>query len=232
MITSFASSWENRCVKLSLLDWEILFCLFGSYESLNKEDSSPFIVTKFALSLRSSFSSCKDKKAFETSTEWICNLLNWWLIRVPWNRKLLRNERKRKKEDKNIKNKEKNKKKKQKQNANSAGRSYSAPKPVWELLDHLETKLSVYWVLKYQVGGGGGWGALFYWECNRGFPAKNKGNESCKELTKQSTRGILPYAVMADGFICWSSLMWFVLPTVNSVDSCTYCRQCRWLYLL
>ena len=47
----------------------ILFGLFGSSESLNKEDSSPFMITKFALSLKSSFGSCKDKMAFETSTE-------------------------------------------------------------------------------------------------------------------------------------------------------------------
>ena len=39
---------------------------------------SPFIITTFALSLKSSFSSCKDKKAFETWTELICNLLDWW----------------------------------------------------------------------------------------------------------------------------------------------------------
>ena len=64
--------------KLSLLDWGILFGFFGSYESFNKEDSSPFIITTFALSLKSSFSSCKDKKAFETWTELICNLLDWW----------------------------------------------------------------------------------------------------------------------------------------------------------
>ena len=62
--------------KLSLLDWGISSCLFGSYESLNKEVSSPFLKTKFALSLKSSFSSCKVKKAFETLTEEICNLLN------------------------------------------------------------------------------------------------------------------------------------------------------------
>ena len=43
-----------------------LIWFFGSYESFNKEDSSPFIITTFALSLKSSFSSCKDKKAFET----------------------------------------------------------------------------------------------------------------------------------------------------------------------
>ena len=55
--------------KLSLLDWGILFSFFSSYESLNKEDCSPFIVAKFALSLKSSFSSCMDKKAFETLIE-------------------------------------------------------------------------------------------------------------------------------------------------------------------
>ena len=55
--------------KLSFLDWGILSGLSGSYESLDKEDCSPFIVAKFALSLKSSFSSCMDKKAFETLTE-------------------------------------------------------------------------------------------------------------------------------------------------------------------
>ena len=60
---------HNLVYKLSLLDWGILFSLFGSSESLNKEDSSPFMITKYALSLKSSFSSCKDKMAFETSTE-------------------------------------------------------------------------------------------------------------------------------------------------------------------
>ena len=51
--------------------------------------------------------------------------------KVAWKRKPL--EKKiRKKEDNNIDNKEKKKKKQQKQNANSAGRSSSAPKPVWE----------------------------------------------------------------------------------------------------
>ena len=44
-------------------------------------------------------------------------------------------------------------------------------------------ELSVWWVLKYQVGGGG-WGTLCYWECNRAFPVKNKRNKSNKELTK------------------------------------------------
>ena len=172
---------------------------------------------------------------------------------------------KREKEDKNVKNKEKKKKKQQKQNANSAGRSYSPPKLVWELLldrqlqiilggklfgpqarlritpivwfepatsmtslalvarlrlplDHLETKLSVYWVLKYQVWGGGGWGTLFYWECNRGFPAKNKGNESCKELTKAIyTRNIA---------ICCDGGRLHLLKLVNVIRS-IYRRQCR-----
>ena len=55
--------------KLFLLDWGVLFGLFGSYESLNKQESSPFLRKKFALSPKSSFSSCKDKKAFETLTE-------------------------------------------------------------------------------------------------------------------------------------------------------------------
>ena len=51
--------------------------------------------------------------------------------KVAWKRKPL--EKKiRKKEDNNVDNKEKKKKKQQKQNANSAGRSSSAPKPVWE----------------------------------------------------------------------------------------------------
>ena len=68
--------------KLSILDWGILFGFFGSYESFNKEDSSPFIITTFALSLKSSFSSCKDKKAFETWTELIST---YWTdgLRVP-----------------------------------------------------------------------------------------------------------------------------------------------------
>ena len=55
--------------KLSLLNWRILSALFGSYESLNKEDSIPFLRAKFALSLKISFSSCKDEKVFETLTE-------------------------------------------------------------------------------------------------------------------------------------------------------------------
>ena len=55
--------------KLSLLDWGILSSLFGPYESLNKEDSIPFLREKFALSLKISFISCKDEKAFETLTE-------------------------------------------------------------------------------------------------------------------------------------------------------------------
>ena len=55
--------------KLSFLDWGILSGLSGSYESLDKEDCSPVTVAKFALSLKSSFSSCMDKKAFETLTE-------------------------------------------------------------------------------------------------------------------------------------------------------------------
>ena len=42
--------------------------------------------------------------------------------------------RKRKEEDKYHDNKKKKEKRQQKQNANSTGRSYSAPKPVWELL--------------------------------------------------------------------------------------------------
>ena len=41
--------------KLSLLDWGILFGFFGSYESFNKEDTSPFLGSKFALSLKSSY---------------------------------------------------------------------------------------------------------------------------------------------------------------------------------
>ena len=60
---------HNFGVQLSFLDWGILSGLSGSYESLDKEDCSPFIVAKFALSLKSSFSSCMDKKAFETLTE-------------------------------------------------------------------------------------------------------------------------------------------------------------------
>ena len=55
--------------KLSLLDWGILFGLFGSYESLNKEDSIPFLRAKFASSLKISFISCKDEKTLETLAE-------------------------------------------------------------------------------------------------------------------------------------------------------------------
>ena len=51
--------------------------------------------------------------------------------KVAWKRKPL--EKKiRKKEDNNVDNKENKKKKQQKQNVHSAGRSSSAPKPVWE----------------------------------------------------------------------------------------------------
>ena len=56
----------------------MLFGLFGSYEFLNKEDNSPFLIAKFSLSWKSSFGSFKVKKAFETLTELIWNLLNWW----------------------------------------------------------------------------------------------------------------------------------------------------------
>ena len=56
----------------------MLFGLFGSCEFLNKEDNSPFLIAKFSLSWKSSFGSFKVKKAFETLTELIWNLLNWW----------------------------------------------------------------------------------------------------------------------------------------------------------
>ena len=70
----------------------------------------------------------------------------------------------------------------QNQNANSTGRSYSAPKPVWELLG-MESFLIPGW--------GGGWGSLSKWDCNRAFPVKNKGNESYKEPKEAiSTRNI------------------------------------------
>ena len=44
----------------------------------------------------------------------------------------------------------------------------------------------------FQIPGwGGGWGSLSKWECNRAFPVKNKGNESCKEPKEAiSTRNI------------------------------------------
>ena len=121
----------------------------------------------------------------------------------------------------------------QNQKANSTGRSYSAPKPVWELLlvrqlqiilgeklfgpqarlritpiawfepatsmtslalvarprlpvDHLEYASLVNINCRYgefsNTGiGGGGWGSLSKWGCNRAFPVENRGNESYKE---------------------------------------------------
>ena len=131
----------------------------------------------------------------------------------------------------------------QNQKANSTGRSYSAPKPVWELLlirqlqiilgeklfgpqarlritpiawfepatsmtslalvarprlpvDHLEyaslKSISCRYGEFSNTGlGGGGWGSLSKWDCNRAFPVKNKGNESYKESKEAiSTRNI------------------------------------------
>ena len=103
-----------------------------------------------------------------------------------------------------------------------SGRSYSAPKPGTRDLDDLSCtrcaptiasrpsrkyifnkhKLSVYWVLKYRVGGRV---RNFVWlRVQSSVSGQDKGNESFLLLTKViKTRNTkLAFLVMADGFVC------------------------------
>ena len=69
-------------------------------------------------------------------------------------------------------------------------------------------ELSVWWVLKYQVGGEGEELCVTESAIER-FRSRIKEMNQTKNWQKRSTRGILAYVVMADDFVCWSSLMWF-----------------------
>ena len=70
-------------------------------------------------------------------------------------------------------------------------------------------ELSVWWDLKYQVGGEGEELCVTESAIER-FRSRIKEMNHTKNWQKRSTRGILAYVVMADGFVCWSSLIWFL----------------------
>ena len=87
-------------------------------------------------------------------------------------------------------------------------------------------KLSVYWVLKNQAGGEGEELCLTESVIER-FRSRIKEMNHTMNWQKRSTWKILAYVVMADGFVCWGSLMWFLSIALH-IFYCAYKPRNDW----
>ena len=124
------------------------------------------------------------------------------------------------------KKRKRKRKRQQKQNANSTGRSYSAPKPVWELL--LVRQLQI--ILGEKLFGPQArlritpiaWFEPATSMTSLALVAREQKEKWTKNWKKRYQRGILAYVVMADGLARWGSLNTTIRTLLKEVINCVH----------